>query len=123
MVSEKTKRIAALNDQLRSAVEDRPELDLFGFYETPYGLVRVTDGVRFHPKRKEILNAVKNYDFSQAHPGDDPYHERDLVVLQMDGRLYAKTDYYDSNLVYHSPDPADAAITRRVICVMRAEEY
>jgi hypothetical protein len=31
--------------------------------------------------------------------------------------------YYDRDLVYHSPDPSDPTITRRVMVVMLASEY
>ena len=34
-----------------------------------------------------------------------------------------KIDYYDQNLSMHSPDPADPAITQRVITIMLAEDY
>ncbi|WP_419470597.1 DUF3768 domain-containing protein [Erythrobacter donghaensis] len=31
--------------------------------------------------------------------------------------------YYDAELIYGSEDPADASITRRVVTLMRAEDY
>jgi hypothetical protein len=37
--------------------------------------------------------------------------------------IFFKIDYYDRTLTAHSPDPADPAVTRRVITVMLASEY
>jgi hypothetical protein len=38
-------------------------------------------------------------------------------------RLFFKIDYYDSTLTMGSSDPADPAVTCRVMTVMLASEY
>ncbi len=55
---------------------------------------------------------------------NDPHGERDFGALRIRGkRLFWKIDYYDLDLRYGSPDPADVAVTRRVLTLMLAEEY
>jgi len=69
-----------------------------------------------------ILNAVRTYD--QFDEDIDPYGEHDMGRFTVNGEgYYWKIDYYDRNLEFHSPDPADSMVTVRVLTVMRVDEY
>ena len=69
-----------------------------------------------------ILDAVRTYD--QFDEDIDPYGEHDMGRLAVRGDdYYWKIDYYDRNLEFHSPDPADPVVTVRVLTIMRVEEY
>ena len=60
-------------------------------------------------------------DFCHA---NDPYEEHDFGSFEAEGHtIFFKVDYFDRNLKYLSPDPADPAVTVRVITVMLADEY
>lgn len=106
----KTERIRALNDQLR-------QLRIGG-------TAVITSGVSaLGPEAvARIFTAVASFnDFSCE---NDPYDEHDFGALVVGGeQLFFKIDYYDQSLSHGSPDPADAALTRRVLTVMLAEEY
>lgn len=57
-------------------------------------------------------------------PDNDPYGEHDLGKIEHQGRSYFwKIDYYDQNLEYLSPDPANPELTRRIITIMHTSEY
>ena len=48
----------------------------------------------------------------------------DFGAINLDGELYLwKIDYYDNDLAFGSPDPADPDVTRRIMTIMRADEY
>ena len=108
--SDKAARISALNDELRR----------FG----RGGRVMITSGIETLGASAiaRVLAAVASFDAFTA--DNDPYGERDCAILTVDGiRVLFKLDYYDADLVYHSPDPSDPSVTRRVMTVMRADEY
>ena len=106
----KTARIRALNDQLRQ-----------NFAE---GIAVMTPGVAaLGPEAVErIVKTIAVFDdFCHA---NDPHEEHDFGSFEADGQtIYFKIDYFDRELSMHSPDPADPAITQRVITIMLAEDY
>jgi Protein of unknown function (DUF3768) len=73
-------------------------------------------------KQARILAAVSAFDAFDR--DNDPWHEHDMGALSVDGeRVFFKIDYYDLTRAMHSPDPADARVTERVMTIMLAEEY
>lgn len=106
----RAERIARLNDQLRTTLRG--------------GRFMITRGVSAHPDCgvAALADALKCYDEFDA--DNDPHGERDFGAFDLgDAELLWKIDYYDRELVYASPDPADANVTVRVLTVMLAEEY
>jgi hypothetical protein len=106
----KTGRIRALNDELRQ--------HLIG------GLAVITPGVAaLGPDAVErIVKTIAVFD-NFCH-NNDPYEEHDFGSFDVDGHeILFKIDYFDHSLNDHSPDPADPAVTERVITIMLAAEY
>jgi uncharacterized protein DUF3768 len=69
-----------------------------------------------------LLAAVAG--FESFDPDNDPYGEQDCAVLTVGAeRVIWKIDYYDRSLSGHSPDPADPAVTTRILTIMLAEEH
>ncbi|MDO8381027.1 DUF3768 domain-containing protein [Phenylobacterium sp.] len=68
------------------------------------------------------VKAVREFDgFTDD---NDPYGEHDFGSFNLAGEtLFWKIDYYDRTLSFGSEDPADPAVTRRVITIMLASEY
>jgi hypothetical protein len=106
----RAERIARLNDALRKAGTG--------------GRMVATRGVRALPgfDANTLLTLLAGYD--RFDPDNDPHGERDFGDLDYCGaELLWKIDYYDRQLAWGSPDPADPTLTMRILTVMLAEEY
>ena len=70
---------------------------------------------------KELLRLAREFDdFNRS---NDPWGEHDFGEVVMNGiRYFWKIDAYDLGLEWGSPDPADEAVTRRVLTIMAAED-
>ena len=108
--STQTDRIRILNDELRKNFGQGHAVMTIGI--AALGAEAVA----------RIVKTIEVYDdFCHA---NDPYEEHDFGSFETDGRtILFKIDYFDKNLAYHSPDPSDPAVTKRVITIMLAEEY
>jgi hypothetical protein len=110
IATDRAATIAQLNDLLRTTGHG--------------GRVMVTQGVSALPSDQlfALMGAIQQFDAFTA--DNDPYGEHDFGSVQIDGETYFfKIDYYDPDLVQGSSDPADPAVTARVMTVMLAEEY
>ena len=84
--------------------------------ETP-GVVELREADRI-----ALLLAVRRFDRFDAE--NDAHGEHDFGAGEVGGqRFYWKIDTYDRALRGGSPDPADPAVTTRVLTIMRADEY
>jgi hypothetical protein len=69
-----------------------------------------------------VIEAVQRFD--QFDANNDPHHEHDFGAIEIAGEtVFFKIDYYDRSLEAGSPDPADEAVTQRVLTIMLASEY
>jgi len=106
-----TNRRAALNDAFRQSFTG--------------GRVMVTRGVAaLHPEvQMNIIYEVRRFD--AFNEDNDPYGEHDFGAVDVDGagKVFWKIDYYAADMKHGSFDPANPALTSRVLTVMLAEEY
>lgn len=110
---DRTSRIRQLNDMLRR----------FPFGPA-IGQLLVTPGVTCLPEKDQAEVLAKVAGFDSFTPDNDPHGEHDFGAFEHGGvRYFWKIDYYDLNHESLSPDPADPELTRRVLTIMRADEY
>ena len=105
----------------------REQNDLFRLLgNTSYvpGKVVTTPGVEeLSPdNQRKLFELVQT--FSDFNEDNDPYREHDFGAVKFKGETYYwKIDYYDTEYRMGSTDPADLSKTRRVMTIMRSDEY
>ena len=103
-------RIAALNDALRR--------------HRTGGRLFLTSGVARLGDEAVTMVLATVAAFTAFTDDNDPHGEHDFGEFEHDGvRLFWKIDYYDTGLRCGSPDPANPAVTTRVLTFMLANEY
>lgn len=123
-VLSRAEQIARLNDLLRRAMGIA-------------SVVVATEGIRAlsDADQSRLRELVETFDAFSPH--NDPYGERDFGAIdrRLDGVwstsrtidvaliVFWKIDAYDRDLRFGSEDPADPAMTRRVLTIMLASEY
>ncbi|WP_454700908.1 DUF3768 domain-containing protein [Agrobacterium burrii] len=110
MTTTQTDRIRELNDIFRST------------WLT--GTVLMTSGIKNLPNaiQSGIAKSVQRFDAFT--PDNNPHGEHDFGAVNIEGhKVFWKIDYYDRTLQYGSEDPANPAVTKRVLTIMLAEEY
>ena len=109
-MDENTKRIATLNDELRTRGVG--------------GQMLVTAGIQAMGPDFVAAAVARLRAFEAFTAKNDPYGEHDFGAFELMGtRVFWKIDYYDALLEHGSEDPSDPARTTRVLTVMLAEEY
>jgi hypothetical protein len=123
-VLSRAERIARLNDVARRAMGIA-------------SVVLTTEGIRALPEADQSRLRELIETFDAFTPDNDPYGERDFGAIYqgLDGvwstsrhvdvamTVFWKIDAYDRALRFGSEDPADPAVTRRVLTIMLASEY
>jgi len=88
------------------------------------GTVVVTPGVQARGQGflQGAFQAVR--DFDHFSDDNDPWGEHDYGSVEIDGeKVFWKIDYYDPTLTQGSENPANEAVTHRVLTIMLASEY
>lgn len=137
LIEDETAKVVAMLDALAKETEDRKKIaSLNDEIRSQVGLISDSDHVRSKftvvqtdsiaslklSQQERIFKEVRNFDnFSED---NDPYGEHDFGNFEYeDQTIYWKIDYYDNDRLYGSEDPADHEITHRVLTIMFSSEY
>jgi hypothetical protein len=103
-------RIRELNDDARHYLTD--------------GKIVLSRGIRLLPEDDQAGIIERVCSFDEFTPENDPWGEHDFGRFEHSGEhIIWKLDYLDQDELYGSPDPADVALTKRVLTIMLAGEY
>lgn len=105
------KRVRELNDQFRTNGHGN-------------GSVLITSGVQVAGEvfLSAAVEAVRT--FTAFSDDNDPWGEHDFGAVDIDSqKVFFKVDYYDPTCTQGSENPANEALTHRVLTIMLANEY
>lgn len=106
----KTARIQALNDAFRQTFKG--------------GQVLMTQGIHAMDMEHVLAIVTEVQSFTAFTEDNDPHGEHDFGAIDYEGtRIFWKIDYYATDMMHGSEDPADPEQTRRVLTIMLASEY
>ena len=106
-ISQKTQDIAKGNDIFRRDFNQEK--------------IILTPGVESSPYRNAIIESVKNFD--DFNENNDPYGERTFAAFYVHGEKYFfKIDFFTSEFEAGA-DPYEDSTFKRVLTVMRSDEY
>jgi hypothetical protein len=114
-----------MNDVAASKTSDRIRV-LNDNFRTTFvgGRVVMTEGVADLPLGVKARVLIQVQRFASFNADNDPHGEHDFGSFEIAGeKLFWKIDYYDSDMMFGSEDPADPEKTTRVLTIMLAEEY
>ena len=87
-------------------------------------VVTVTSGFDALPNDVKACALQKVRSFAEFDDDNDPHHEHDMAFFEEGGeRYFFKLDYFDLNMEYQSPDPADPKVTVRSLTIGLASDY
>jgi hypothetical protein len=110
MARSKTEVVRDLNDTFRRTFEG--------------GRVVMTAGVDALSSDVKATAIRRVATFADFTPENDPHGEHDFGNFELAGqKFFWKIDYYDAAMEFGSEDPADPAVTTRVLTIMLASEY
>jgi hypothetical protein len=111
----RTAMIARLNDNARLGLDRRARVL---FTSNCLETFRPTPETHVAFVQAELLKAFRHCEFA----ADSPEHDF-ASILHRERKVWMKIDYYDEACEYGSEDPANAAITTRVITILLPEDY
>jgi hypothetical protein len=107
---DRSPRIRELNDSLRRT--------FLG------GKVMLTAGVDALPPEFKACVLSKVRDFNEFSTDNDPHGEHDFGAFEINNeKFFWKIDYYTLDIEGSSEDPANPAVSTRVLSIMYASEY
>ena len=104
-------RVRELNDLFRTQAEGN-------------GTILITQGVQAEGEAfiARVATAVRN--FNAFNEDNDPWGEHDFGAVEVSGqKVFFKIDCYDPSCTQGSENPANEALTHRVLTIMLASEY